>query len=53
MVNLAINYGSKLEILKAVKRSKGNITIKKIEGNLFTNKLPNPDILIRTAAIND
>lgn len=48
MVNLAINYGSKLEILKAVKRSKGNITIKKIEGNLFTNKLPNPDILIRT-----
>ena len=47
-VNLAINYGSKLEIFKAIKKSKGNLTIKKIEANLFTNKLPNPDILIRT-----
>ncbi len=47
-VNLAVNYGSKLEIFKAIKKSKGNLTIKKIEANLFTNKLPNPDILIRT-----
>ncbi len=48
IVNLALNYGSKDEILRALKKSSKNITIKNIEKNLFTNNLPNPDILIRT-----
>ena len=46
-VNLAINYGSKVEIINVVKRLK-KITIKNIEKNLYTKNLPNPDILIRT-----
>ena len=48
LVNLAINYGSKKEILNSVKKNKGNLTLKKIEENLYTNKIPEPDILIRT-----
>ena len=50
-INLALNYGSKEEILKAVKTIHGNkekITEKKIEENLYTRGIPNPDILIRT-----
>ena len=46
-VNLAINYGSKVEIINVVKKLK-KITIKNIEKNLYTKNLPNPDILIRT-----
>ena len=48
IVNLAINYGSKNEILEAIKKTKGNFSINKIEKNLYTKKLPNPDILVRT-----
>ena len=48
VVNLAINYGSKAEILRALKKIKNKPSINKIEKNLYTNKLPNPDILIRT-----
>ena len=47
-VNLAVNYGSKIEILKAFKKSKKTIKIKNIEKNLYTKLMPNPDILIRT-----
>ena len=47
-VNLAINYGSKIEIFKAIKKTKGKLSIKKIENNLYTKKMSNPDILIRT-----
>ncbi len=47
-VNLAINYGSQKEILQAFKKTKKNFTIKNIEKNLYTSKMPNPDILIRT-----
>ena len=47
-VNLAINYGSKDEIVESAKKSKKNLTKKMIEENLYTNKLPSPDILIRT-----
>tara|TARA_E500000178_G_scaffold42125_1_gene37771 strand:- start:458 stop:1126 length:669 start_codon:yes stop_codon:yes gene_type:complete len=47
-VNLAINYGSQKEILQAFKKTKKKITIKNIEKNLYTSKMPNPDILIRT-----
>tara|TARA_B100001057_G_scaffold11652_1_gene11028 strand:+ start:3006 stop:3674 length:669 start_codon:yes stop_codon:yes gene_type:complete len=48
IVNLAINYGSKLEILNALKKVKNKLTVKNFEKNLYTNKMPNPDILIRT-----
>ena len=47
-VNLAINYGSKDEIIKAIKKTKKKITIKEIEKKLFTKDMPHPDILIRT-----
>ena len=48
VVNLAINYGSKNEILNAIKKNKKNMNIKNIEKNLYTKNMPNPDILIRT-----
>ena len=47
-VNLAINYGSKNEIIMALKKIKKNISIKNIEKNLYTKDMPDPDILIRT-----
>ena len=50
-INLALNYGSKEEIINSVKilnKSKQQITEKKIEKNLYTGGLPNPDLLIRT-----
>ena len=48
IVNLAINYGSKMEIIQAFKKTKGDFKIKNFEKNLFTKNMPNPDILIRT-----
>ena len=48
IVNLAINYGSKNEIIKAFKLSKKNISIKNFEKKLYTRNMPFPDILIRT-----
>jgi len=47
-VNLAINYGSKNEILNSVKKVKKKFSVKKIEANLFTKNIPHPEILIRT-----
>jgi undecaprenyl diphosphate synthase len=50
-VNVALNYGSKSELIKCVKLiNKKNIKINEdnINKNLFTNNQPNPDILIRT-----
>ncbi len=50
-VNLAINYGSKDEIVIAAKKIngiKGSMSIKNLEKNLYTKNFPNPDILIRT-----
>ncbi len=50
-INLALNYGSKEEILNAVNKclkNKKKITEKNIEENLYTNKIPDPDLLIRT-----
>jgi undecaprenyl diphosphate synthase len=47
IVNLAINYGSKIEILNAFKKTK-KINLKNFEKNLYTKNLPNPEILIRT-----
>jgi len=54
-INLALNYGSKQEILnsfKSVAKNKNNITIKDIENNLYTAGIPEPDILIRTGNTN-
>lgn len=47
-VNLAINYGSKNEIMNAINKIKKKTTLKNFEKNLYTNKMPDPDILIRT-----
>ena len=49
-INLALNYGSKEEIIDAcIKISKTkDINIKNLEQNLYTKNIPNPDILIRT-----
>ena len=46
-VNLAINYGSKQEILGAAKKTK-NFNLKNFKKNLYTQNMPDPDILIRT-----
>ena len=46
-VNLAINYGSRNEIMRSIKKTK-KISVKKFEDNLYTKNIPNPDILIRT-----
>ena len=48
IVNLALNYGSKNEMINAFRKNKKNISIKNIEKNLYTKKMPNPEILIRT-----
>ena len=50
-VQLALNYGSKHEIinsLKIINKKKQKITNENFEKNLYTSGLPNPDILIRT-----
>ena len=50
-INLALNYGSKLELINAfrkVKRNKININEKNLEKHLQTKNIPDPDILIRT-----
>ena len=50
-VQLALNYGSKQEIInsmKIVNKKKQKKTIKNLEKNLYTAGFPNPDILIRT-----
>ena len=48
IVNLAINYGSKNEILLAFKKIKKKINKTNFEKNLYTKQMPFPDILIRT-----
>ncbi len=48
IINLAINYGSKDEIINASKKLKEKINIKSLENNLYTKNMPNPDMLIRT-----
>ena len=50
VVNLAINYGSKVEIVNAFQKSKNKkkINVNSLNKNLYTSHLPDPDILIRT-----
>tara|TARA_B100000795_G_scaffold254260_1_gene225002 strand:+ start:379 stop:1056 length:678 start_codon:yes stop_codon:yes gene_type:complete len=50
-INLALNYGSKSEIvdtIKLINKKKKKITIENINKNLYTKGIPDPDILIRT-----
>ena len=50
-INLALNYGSKLEIIRAINllnKSKKKITEENVSSKLFTKDIPDPDILIRT-----
>jgi undecaprenyl diphosphate synthase len=50
-INLALNYGSKEEILNAIQitnKNKKRITEKNIAKNLYTSGIPDPDLLIRT-----
>tara|TARA_B100000424_G_scaffold224190_1_gene183975 strand:- start:5110 stop:5784 length:675 start_codon:yes stop_codon:yes gene_type:complete len=50
-INLALNYGSKKEIIDAFEKlnnKKKKINLKNFENNLYTSGIPDPDILIRT-----
>ncbi len=50
-INLALNYGSKSEIMSAIKlikKKKLLLNEKNIANNLYTKNIPDPDILIRT-----
>ena len=50
-INLALNYGSKFEILNALKimnKNNEEINEKNFEKNLQTKNIPDPDLLIRT-----
>jgi undecaprenyl diphosphate synthase len=50
-VNIALNYGSKIELIntiKKIKQKKIKINEENIDKNLYTKYLPDPDILIRT-----
>ena len=50
-INLALNYGSKEELISAIKtinRNKKTINEKNIQENLYTKGVPDPDLLIRT-----
>ena len=54
-INLALNYGSKHELIKAFKlmcKKKEKINEKNIEKNLETKNIPDPDLLIRTGNTN-
>ena len=50
-INLALNYGSKLELLNAFKdlqKNKAKINEKNLKKYLQTRNIPDPDLLIRT-----
>ena len=51
-LNLALNYGSKEEIINVcktlIKSNKKTVNIKSFEKELYTKNMPDPDILIRT-----
>ena len=50
-INLALNYGSKFELINAFKKMKKNkiiINEKNLSRNLQTRDIPDPDLLIRT-----
>ena len=50
-INMALNYGSRQEIIrsfKIMKKKTLSVNLKNFEKNLYTNNIPDPDILIRT-----
>ncbi len=50
-INLALNYGSKSELINAfkkIKKKKSIISEKNLSKNLQTKNIPDPDLLIRT-----
>ena len=50
-INLALNYGSKFELINAFKnldKNKDKINEKNLSKYLQTNEIPDPDLLIRT-----
>ncbi len=50
-INMALNYGSREEIISTIKKLKKKkliINEKNIEKNLYTSDIPDPEILIRT-----
>ena len=50
-INMALNYGSRQEIIRSfniMKKKNLSINLKNFEKNLYTNNIPDPDILIRT-----
>ena len=50
-INLALNYGSKIELInafKSLKKNKEKISEKNLNKYLQTSNIPDPDILIRT-----
>jgi undecaprenyl diphosphate synthase len=59
VLNLALNYGGRTEILDAVKKISGDVKRGKLDPEqlteesfsnyLYTNTLPDPDLLIRTS----
>ena len=54
-INIALNYGSKNEIINSIKKIKNKnlkITEKNFQSNLFTKNIPDPEILIRTGNTN-
>ena len=54
-LNLALNYGSKSEIINSIKtilKHKKKIDENNISKNLYTKNIPDPDILIRTGNTN-
>ena len=53
-INLALNYGSKKEIVQAFNKlkKKKRISENDIKKNLFTKNIPDPEILIRTGNTN-
>ena len=54
-INLALNYGSKKEIVNAIRTLNKNnkkITERNISSELYTKHIPDPDVLIRTGKTN-
>ena len=54
-LNLALNYGSKEEIINAckafLKTNKGEINVSNFKKKLYTKSIPDPEILIRTGGM--
>ena len=54
-INLALNYGSKSELINAInliKRKKINFSASNLDKHLYTANVPDPDLLIRTGNTN-